>query len=80
LKKHYKLGLITDGNATVQKRKIEALNVRDFFDVIVLSDRYGSNMQKPSPSPYQKAMEKLEVKAPEAIYVGDNPRQRLYCS
>lgn len=49
LKKRYKLGLITDGNVTVQQRKIEALNIWDFFDVVILSDRYGGHKQKPSP-------------------------------
>lgn len=72
-KRDYKLGLITDGNVKVQKNKVEALKIRDFFDCMIFSDEYGIEKQKPNPFPYQKAMKKLEVSARETIYVGDNP-------
>lgn len=69
----YKIGLITDGNVEVQRNKVEALKVKDFFDCIIFSDEYGIEKQKPNPFPYQKAMEELKVSARETIYVGDNP-------
>lgn len=72
-KQGYKLGLITDGNVEVQRNKVEALKVRDFFDCIIFSDEYDIEKQKPNPFPYQKAMEELKVSAREIIYVGDNP-------
>lgn len=72
-KQGYKLGLITDGNVEVQRNKVTALKVKDFFDCIIFSDEYGIEKQKPNPFPYQKAMEKMKVSARETIYVGDNP-------
>ena len=69
----YKLGLITDGNVEVQRNKVEALEVKDFFDCLIFSNEYGIEKQKPNPFPYQKVMEELEVSARETIYVGDNP-------
>jgi len=72
-KKEYKLGLITDGNVEVQKKKVEALMIEDFFDCMIFSDEYGIEKQKPNPFPYQKAMEKLKVKSIKSVYVGDNP-------
>jgi len=69
----YKLGLITDGNVEVQRKKVETLKVRNFFGCMVFSDEYGIEKQKPHPLPYRKAMEELKVTAEEVIYVGDNP-------
>ena len=75
IKRNYKLGLITDGNVEVQKNKVKALRIKDFFDCMVFSDEYGIGKRKPNSFPYQKAMEKLELQARETIYVGDNPHK-----
>ena len=72
-KQRYKLGIITDGNVEVQRNKVSALAVKDFFDCIIFSDEYGIEKQKPNPLPYKKAMEKLEASANETVYIGDNP-------
>lgn len=72
-KQGYKLGIITDGNVEVQRNKVNALTVKDFFNCIIFSDEYGSERQKPDSLPYQKAMEELKVSAKETVYVGDNP-------
>jgi len=72
-KQGYKLGLLTDGNVEVQRNKVEALKIKDFFDCMIFSDEYGIEKQKPSPFPYQKAMAELKVSARETIYIGDNP-------
>jgi len=72
-KQGYKLGLITDGNLEVQRKKVEALKIKNFFDCMIFSDEYGIEKRKPNAFPYQKAMEELEVSAEETIYVGDNP-------
>jgi putative hydrolase of the HAD superfamily len=73
LKKSHKLGLITDGNEQVQRRKVQALGVKDFFNVLIFTNHYGVGKQKPNPFPYQMAIKMLRVKPVEAIYVGDNP-------
>lgn len=76
LKKNgYKLGLITDGDIEVQKNKVKALKVEDFFDCMIFSDEYGIEKQKPNPFPYLKAIEKLKVNNTKSIYVGDNPHK-----
>lgn len=72
-KQGYKLGIITDGNVEVQRNKVEALKIKDFFDCMIFSNEYGIEKQKPNPLPYQKAMEKLEASANETVYIGDNP-------
>jgi len=65
-----KLGIITDGNVERQKRKIELLGLSPFFDAIV----YAKELEpKPSSLPFLAALERLKVKAPDALYVADNP-------
>ena len=69
------MGLITDGNVEVQKNKVKALRVEDFFDCMIFSDEYGIEKQKPNPFPYLKVIEKLKVKNTRSVYVGDNPHK-----
>lgn len=73
LKSDYKLGLITDGRSFVQKRKIEALNVGKFFDVVVLTDVLGEKFWKPSVEPYKLALSILNCDIKNSCYVGDDP-------
>jgi putative hydrolase of the HAD superfamily len=68
------LGVITDGLAWVQKRKIEALGASRYFDTIVYADEYGRHNWKPSIIPYLMAWERLGFPTPKSVvYIGDNP-------
>ena len=71
----YRIGLITDGNVDVQKRKVSALGISNFFDCMIFSDEFGVEMQKPHPLPYEKALEALVAATEESVYVGDNPHK-----
>jgi len=71
--KGYRLGLITDGDVQVQKSKVRALKIKDFFDYTLFSYEHGEDRCKPSPFPFQEAVEKLGVDPAESVYVGDNP-------
>lgn len=68
-----RLGLITDGDATAQRRKVEALELQNHMDVIVITDELGKEFWKPHPLPFLSATDSLNVKTPESVYVGDNP-------
>lgn len=70
--KNYKLGIITDGRALVQKNKIDALNLNEIFDVIILTDALGSDFWKPSIVPYQIALDLLDSTPNESCYIGDD--------
>ncbi len=70
-KMDYKLGIITDGNATRQRRKIELLNLMTYFDDIIFTSLVGH--PKPSTVPYELALKHLNVKPEHSCYVGDNP-------
>lgn len=71
-KSGYHLGLITDGNARVQRRKVKSLGVASFFDCMIFSREYGVNYEKPNISVYKRCLSRLNVCPEESVYVGDN--------
>lgn len=73
LKDNYKLALITDGRAFVQKRKVDALNIESYFDIIIFTDILGENFWKPSTEPYKLVLSILGCDFKDACYVGDDP-------
>jgi putative hydrolase of the HAD superfamily len=73
LRLHYRLGLVSDGHAEVQKRKLTALGLTSCFDVLVFSDEWGQEAWKPNSRPFEFALERLKVTGSEAVYVADNP-------
>lgn len=72
LREKYKLGLITDGPVMMQAAKVEALNLRDKIDTIILTEEFGKEFAKPHPKAFEYMVEKLELKHKECVYVGDN--------
>lgn len=76
LKKHYKLGLVTDGHPVMQRNKVKMLGWEkpgEPFDVILYTADYAKAYLKPNHFIYQLGAEKLGLTPKETIYVGDNP-------
>jgi putative hydrolase of the HAD superfamily len=73
LRPRYRFGLVTDGYAEVQKRKLNALGLASCFDVLVFSDEWGRGAWKPNSRLFEIALERLKVTGSEAVYVADNP-------
>jgi putative hydrolase of the HAD superfamily len=69
----HRLALLSDGWAAVQRRKLEALGVANFFDQVVFTDELGRDHWKPSPKGFQLILHELRVTAAQALYVSDNP-------
>lgn len=70
------LGLITDGTASVQARKVEALGIAPHFDEIVLTGALGQTpreFHKPHPRSYEIIEERIGAPGDRYVYVGDNP-------
>lgn len=70
-----KLALITDGYLDVQKKKVQALGLEKFFELIIFSDQYGRECWKPSLVPFQKVMAYFQCPGEECVYIGDNPEK-----
>ena len=66
-----KCGLITNGNAEIQQKKLELLKLTDSFDAVVLCGALGK--QKPDAAPFNEMARLLDCDASTLVYVGDNP-------
>ena len=66
-----KLGLITNGSARMQSRKVECLALSPMFDAILISEAEG--IHKPDRRIFERAAARLGVDPRHAIYVGDHP-------
>lgn len=67
------LGLLTDGAAAVQRRKLEALGISGFFDGLWFSDDLGT--AKPDPVLFDAIEQHFGLAGSQLVYVGDNPRK-----
>lgn len=68
---NFRLGMITNGMGQFQMDNIIALGIEKYFDVILVSEWEG--IKKPNPKIFIDALEKLQAKASDTIYVGDHP-------
>jgi putative hydrolase of the HAD superfamily len=67
----YLLSIITNGRSQFQSRAIDGLGIRDYFDVILISEV--EQVRKPQVEIFQRAMNRLGVSALNSIFVGDHP-------
>lgn len=66
-------GLITDGPAAVQQRKVEALGLPSRIRAIVLTDALGPGFGKPHPRAFEAVAAMLGEAHCDCVYVADNP-------
>lgn len=76
LSEKYKLGIITDGRASTQQRKIEKLGISHYFESILLTDKL--NVSKPDLFCFKEASMKIGVPLRESLFVGDHPEKDIY--
>lgn len=67
---NYKIAIITNGTTYRQKVKIKNSNLGSFMDEIIISEEVG--ISKPDPDIFNLTLDRLDVSANEAIFVGDN--------
>lgn len=68
LKGRFVLGLVTNGASCLQREKLRASGLEEFFDVVVVSGDVGE--AKPSALPFQAALSALD--AAHAVMIGDS--------
>lgn len=71
----FKLGIITNGFGDFQSSNIEALGIRKYFEVILISEIEG--IRKPDPAIFLRAAERMGVQPQACVYVGDHPGMTL---
>lgn len=68
----YRLGIVSNGLAWEQERKIAPLGLDRYFDVVAISSALG--VRKPTPAIFEHALEALGVAPEQAVHVGDDLR------
>ncbi|MCU5380762.1 HAD family hydrolase [Bacillus cereus] len=66
-----KIGIITNGFTDFQINNLRALNIHTYTNTILVSEAEG--IKKPHPEIFERALQKLDVKATKCLYVGDHP-------
>jgi len=66
-----KLGIVTNGETTLQTRNIQALDLHHLVDEILISE--AEQLRKPDAKLFQRAAKRLNVSPEQCVYVGDNP-------
>lgn len=69
--RNIKLGIISNGFGRFQMNNIKGLNIKHFFDEILISEIEG--VRKPNIEIFQRALGRLGLQPNETIYVGDHP-------
>ena len=73
LKTTKQMGLITDGRPQGQRAKIEALNLEQYFDCVLITDELGGvEFRKPNPKAFCMMQERFGISFENMIYIGDN--------
>lgn len=72
VKPNYKLGLITNGLKEVQRARLKAAKIYDYFDAIVVSDEIGH--AKPQKAYFDHTIEEMgsDIDLSQVIVIGDS--------
>jgi putative hydrolase of the HAD superfamily len=70
LARTYRLGLISNGNATDQCQKLDNLGIRNLLSCTMFSEEIG--IRKPDQRIFREAVKNLGRKTHECLYVGDS--------
>ena len=71
-----KVGLISNfTHAPVIYLSLRHLGINAFFNAVVVSEETG--WRKPSTKIFQEALNRLQTKAEEAVYIGDSPNEDI---
>lgn len=70
-KHHLKRALVTNAPKLNAYFMLEALQLKEAFDIIILAEEEAA--AKPDPTPYKVALERLGVNAAQAIAIEDSP-------
>ncbi|MCU7724175.1 HAD family hydrolase [Actinoplanes sp. KI2] len=74
LRERYPLACLTDGNPLIQRAKLAATGLADWFTAVVITDELGGRAaRKPHPGGLQHAAGLLGVAPEDLVMIGDRP-------
>jgi putative hydrolase of the HAD superfamily len=68
----WRLGLLTNGDPSVQKKKVEVLGLAALIDHVVYASEHAPG-GKPAREPFIEVLRRLQVAPQDAVMVGDDP-------
>lgn len=68
----WRLGLLTNGDPSIQKPKVEVLGLAALIDQVVYANEHAPG-GKPAREPYLEVLRRLQVAPHDAVMVGDDP-------
>jgi putative hydrolase of the HAD superfamily len=75
LKMGIKLAVVSDAPSREAWMRLYYLNLHHLFDLVLTFD--DTNVRKPSPKPFQMAMDQLKITPDEALMIGDWPERDM---
>ena len=71
-----KVGILTDGRPSGQRKKISALGLEELVDEIIVTDEIGGELfRKPNDIAFRIMQRKMGIPFENMVYVGDNPKK-----
>lgn len=68
----FRLAIVTNGPAEMQRNKVAALGLASLVDEVIYAVEHGG-VGKPEPEPFLEALSRLGVTSDQAVHVGDDP-------
>ncbi len=75
VKQGIKLAIITDAPPMQAWLRLCHLNLHHLFDTVIVTEELGAS--KPSPIPFLKALDRLDVQPSQALMIGDWPERDI---
>lgn len=72
MRPRWRLGIVTNGQEAVQRRKVQALGLNSLVDTIVFAGSRGAPGAKPAAAPFLEAARRLQVEPYDTVFVGDD--------
>lgn len=70
----WRLGILTNGQPSIQARKLAALGLEPLVDAIVFASTCGAGGGKPDPDTFATVARRLGVAAAQSVFVGNDER------
>jgi putative hydrolase of the HAD superfamily len=70
LRPQYRMAIVSDAQSAYAVPELSDVGLRDYFDPIIVSGDYG--YRKPDPRLFQKALDSLQVRPEQALFLGND--------
>ncbi len=70
----WRIGVLTNGQPSIQRRKVDALGLTPYVDAIVYASACGRGVGKPEPDAFAEIARQVRVPARHTVFVGDDER------